>query len=246
MRYPLPREVVEPLGIVRYGFHGIAHASLVDVLAATQNTASRDVDAVTLQLGAGCSVCAIRAGRSIETSMGFSPLGGLPMATRPGDLDPGVVLELLRSGRSHAEVEELLTRRSGLKGMAGSADLRDILQAESRGDEDARLAVEMLVHRIVCLVGAYLTLLDGHGAIVFGGGIGRHSDELRRRVAARLGAWNVELDPTRNADGSPGLISTPSSRPVHVFDTDEETAIARSAVHLLGPSEGENLSLIHI
>jgi len=231
--YALPRELADSLGLYRYGFHGIAHAALVESLAEALGTHASQVTAVTLQLGAGCSACAVEGGRSLETSMGFTPLEGLVMATRSGDLDPGAVLHLLRQGYAPEAVEELLTRRSGLLGLAGSPDLRRVLAAEARGDERAALAVALFVRRVVATVGAYWTLLSGLGALVFGGGIGTHSAEIRRRVAAGLRAWGVALDPDRNATGGPGLLSAPGSRPVHVFETDEERQIARSAARLL-------------
>jgi hypothetical protein len=165
--------------------------------------------------------------------MGFSPLGGLPMATRSGDLDPGVIIELFRSGLVAAEVEELVTRRSGFLGMTGSADLREVLRAEKAGDERARLAVALFVRRIVQLAGAYFTLLRGQGALVFGGGIGSHSAEIRRRVAVGLEAWGIELDGERNSGNAFGRISTTSSRDAYVFETDEETLIARSVERVL-------------
>jgi acetate kinase len=165
--------------------------------------------------------------------MGFSPLGGLPMATRSGDLDPGVALGLLRHGYEIEELEEMLTRGSGLRGMTGASDMRDVLRAEAEGDRRAAVAVALFVRRVVELVGAYLTLLRGHGAIVFGGGIGTHSAEIRARVAAGLGAWDVDLDPDRNASGVPGRISRNGTRPVYGLETDEERLIARSAHVLL-------------
>jgi acetate kinase len=231
LRYPLPWEICEELDLLRFGFHGIAHASLVESLAQAQGTHPRDVTAVTLQLGAGCSACAVERGTSIETSMGFSPLGGLPMATRPGDLDPSVVLELLRQGYTPGDVEEMLTHRAGFQGVAGAADVRDVLRAEAQGDCRAGVALALFVRQTVAVVGAYLTLLRGVGTIVFGGGIGTHSTEIRRRVARGLSAWGVRLDSTRNAEGG-GRISHADSRPVYSFETDEERLIARS-VHTL-------------
>ena len=239
LRYPLPWTLADEVGLFRYGFHGIAHASLMTSLAQEQGIAAREVNAVTLQLGAGCSACAISRGRSIETTMGFSPLGGLPMATRSGDLDPAIVLELLRQGRTVTEVEDLLTRRSGLLGMAGSGDMRDVLAAEDRGDEHARVALALFVRRIVATVGAYFTLLDGHGGLVFGGGIGTHADDIRHRIAEGLKSWNVALDPERNSGGRRGRISMDGSRAVYVFDTDEEVLIAQGATRALHSRSGE-------
>jgi acetate kinase len=233
LRYPLPLDVCEDADLVRYGFHGLAHASLTESLAQAVESDVGKVTAVTLQLGAGCSACAVEGGRSIETSMGFSPLGGLPMATRSGDLDPAVVLELFRRGWKLEELEDLLSRRSGLLAMGGSADMRELLRSEAAGGERASVALRLFVHRIVALVGAYLTLLRGRGALVFGGGIGTNSPDIRSRIAAGLTCWDIELDPARNASGAPGQISTPRSRPVYVFETNEERLIARSAYRVL-------------
>jgi acetate kinase len=165
--------------------------------------------------------------------MGFSPLEGLVMATRSGDIDPAVVFELLRQGRAPEEVEGLLTRESGLRGLSGHADMREVLAAEAAGNERARVAVALFVRRLVATVGAYLTLLGGRGAIVFGGGIGTHSAEVRRRVAEGLSAWGVALDAERNEASDLGLVSAEGSRAAYVFETDEERRIARSVHDLL-------------
>jgi len=231
--YPLPAALCEELGLRRTGFHGIAHAALMEALAAAEGIASREVTAVTLQLGGGCSACAISQGRSIETSMGLSPLGGLPMGTRSGDLDPAVVLALVRHAGDPDEVERLLTHESGLEGLCGSSDMRDVLAAEARGDERAALAVAVFVRSLVCSIGAYLTLLSGEGAIVFGGGIGAGSSEIRARVAEGLGVFGVALDEARNRRLPYGRISREGTRPVFVFETDEEQLIAREADSLL-------------
>lgn len=236
-RYALSRELADRFGFRRYGFHGIAHQSLIEALARAQARPVSDIDAVTLQLGAGCSACAVRAGRSIETSMGYTPLEGLVMSTRSGDVDPGVVLHLVRSGMDADRIEHELTRRSGLHGLCGLGDMREILAAVSGGDDAARLALELFCHRIVLTVGAYFTLLGGTGALVFGGGIGTNSPDVRARILAGLGAWDIELDDARNGRDRPGRISTDRSRPVYALETDEESVIARAVVrHLAGRS----------
>ena len=239
MRYALPREWDRRFDFRRYGFHGIAHASLAQACAEATSRPLEEVSAVTLQLGAGCSACAIKNGRSIETSMGYTPLEGLVMATRSGDIDPAIVLKLLREGYSAELIDEQLNRRSGLLGLAGSGDMREVLALEERGDSGAELAVKLFVYRLVLTIGAYLTLLDGEGAIVFGGGIGEHAPEVRARVAQRLSAWNVALDDTLNTNGRPGLISTATSRPVYVFETREEPLIARELAARFDKLAGE-------
>ena len=236
--YPLPGDVAEEGGYLRYGFHGIAHASLVESLAADRGADPDEVDAVTLQLGSGCSACAVRGGQSVETSMGYTPDEGLMMATRSGDVGPGLVVELIREGRTADRVEELLNERSGLLGVGGSADMRELLEREERGDERAGLAIRMFVRRVVERVGAYWTLLEGRGALVFGGGIGTNSLEIRRRVAAGLGAWDVRLDRDRNRANEPGRISGEGSRSVYAFRTDEARLIAREAAAVLRSPDG--------
>lgn len=231
--YALPREIAQALGLRRFGFHGIAHSALAGSLAAAEKRDIRDVTAVTLQLGSGCSACAVREGRSIETSMGYTPLEGLVMATRCGNIDPAIVLQMLRAGHAADEIDALLNRQSGLLALSGCKDMRDILAAEAHGDDAARLAIEVFVHRIVMTVGAYFTLLEGRGALVFGGGIGTHSPEIRARVAAGLRAWDVELDPRLNTRDALGLISRSGARAAYVFRTDEERLIAHELVRLL-------------
>jgi acetate kinase len=233
MRYALPAEIVDALGLRRYGFHGIAHASLVEAMADFLGTASREITAVTLQLGSGCSACAVDNGRSIETSMGFTPLEGLVMPTRSGDIDPAIVLHLIRAGYDADEIERQLTLQSGLLGLAGSSDMRELLAAEADGDERASLALKVFVRRIVMTVGAYLTLLGSRGMLVFGGGIGTHSPDIRRRIMEGLAAWDVEIDAGLNESNMPGRISTRVGRGVFVFETDEETMIAREVARLL-------------
>jgi acetate kinase len=231
--YALPKEVVGALKLRRYGFHGIAHAALIESLASARGCDLREVTAVTLQLGSGCSACAVREGRSIETSMGYTPLEGLVMATRCGDIDPAIVLHMARAGHAIDDIDADLNRRSGLLALSGSKDMREIVAAESRGDDAARLAIEVFVHRIVLTAGAYFTLLEGDGALVFGGGIGSHSPEIRTRIAAGLRAWDVDLDPRLNAKNALGRISPSGGRAVYVFRTNEEHLIAREVARLL-------------
>lgn len=236
MQYALPKNLIDELGLRRFGFHGLAHASLLDALADANGVAIEDVSCVTLQLGAGCSACAIQDGRSIETSMGFSPLGGLVMSTRSGDLDPAIVLRLYRAGYDTDQIEDLLLRRAGLFALSGFRDMRDILAAYANGRDDAGLAIELFCHRIIQTVGAYFTLLKGEGALVIGGGIGSNAPQIRQRIATGLTAWGIELDEGRNEANQAGPIHTPRSRPVYAFQTDEEKIIARlvnSQLHLI-------------
>lgn len=232
-RYALPSGLAETHGIRRYGFHGLAHASLVDALATEQHISVDEVDAVTLQLGAGCSACAVRSGRSIETSMGFTPLEGLIMATRCGDADPAIAVRLMRAGYDADRIEQAFTRESGLLALSGTADMRRIIEAEAAGQPDASLAIRMFCRRIVMTCGAYFTLLGGKGALVFGGGIGANAPRIREEVARGLSAWNIEIDAGSNEGNEPGLVSRNGSRPVFAFRTDEESMIAREVARLV-------------
>jgi len=227
--FALPSAITERFGLVRYGYHGLAHESLTQQLAVATGVPINATAAVTLQLGSGCSAAAVRDGRSIETSMGFSTLDGLVMAKRPGSLDAGAVLALIRSGMTADEAGDLLSKQSGLLGVGGDSDVRELFRREAAGDQPATLALALFVHRIVATAGAYFTLLDGQGALVFGGGIGTHSVEVRARVAAGLRAWQIAIEPVRNAEGTPGLISAAGSRSVYVFETDEERVAAVEA-----------------
>lgn len=232
-RYALPSALAEMHDIRRYGFHGLAHASLVAALAAEQDIPVDDVNAVTLQLGAGCSACAVRSGRSVETSMGFTPLEGLIMATRCGDVDPAIAVHLMRAGYGADRIEEVFTRESGLLALSGTADMRQIVEATAAGQPVASLAFRMFCRRIVMTCGAYFTLLESKGALVFGGGIGANAPVIRDEVARGLAAWNIGIDAGRNERNEPGLVSCSSSRPVFAFRTDEERMIAREVANFL-------------
>jgi acetate kinase len=165
--------------------------------------------------------------------MGFTPLEGLVMTTRCGDMDPGAVLHLVDQGYEPEDAWSLLGERSGLLALGGSASVPELLARESAGDVGAVLALRIFVRRIAMTVGAYLTLLGGRGAIVFGGGIGTNSAAIRARVAAALEAWDVRLEESRNEAGTPGEIFTPGARPVWVFSTDEEREIAEETARVL-------------
>ena len=218
----------------RYGFHGWSYQSIVERYAELTGTASPSL--IVLHLGNGASAAAIRDGRSVDTSMGLSPLEGLVMGTRPGDLDPGIVLELLREGHTHESLTDLLYRRSGLCALAGVADLRPLL---TRTDDAARLAVELFCYRVRKYVGAYLAVLEGRlDALVFTGGIGEHASSIRRRVVEPFGWAGLVL----GEDGDwvrEERISAPASRVgVWVIPTREEELIAReTARRLEGPGD---------
>jgi acetate kinase len=192
---------------------------------------------IVLHLGNGSSAAAIDGGRSIDTSMGLTPLAGLVMGTRSGDVDPGVLLHLERAGLPVAEVDAILNSRSGLLGLAGSADMRDVEAAVEAGDADAARALDVWAHRIRHYVGAYLAQLGGLDAVVFTAGIGENSGPLRARALAGLQHLGLTLDADRNAERSraPRIIS-PDDAPVAVLvvPTNEELAIAQAAAAFVG------------
>jgi acetate kinase len=178
--YAIPYEMYEKNRIRRYGFHGISHAYLTKEAAKVLNKPIDEVNLITLHLGNGASACAVKNGKSHDTSMGFTPLTGLVMGTRCGDIDPEIPLFLERVlGFSEAEVEEILNKKSGLQGICGKSDLREILQSD---DDKAKLAVNIMVRRIQKYIGSYLILLENVDAIVFSGGIGENSSYIRERV----------------------------------------------------------------
>ena len=241
--YAIDVDLAKKHGIYRYGFHGIAHASLAGICAAAVNRRVVQLRLITLQLGNGCSVTAIDRGRSVDTSMGFTPLEGLVMGTRSGDLDPAVVGHLVRrEGLSVDEVERLLNERSGLLGLSGlSGDMREILKAaEGKPDSRAALARDVFCYRVRKYIGAYLAVLGGADALVFGGGVGERSATIRARICEGMGWCGLRLDRSRNeaavqvAPGEAVRISE-ASAPIscYVAGVDEEVEIARTTLECL-------------
>lgn len=228
----IPRAYVEQ-GVRRYGFHGLSYTFLIDALH--RRTVPTGQDRVILaHLGSGSSLAAVRNGRSIDTSMGFTPIGGVVMGTRSGDLDPGVVTFIGRvSGLTADQVEHELSHRSGLLGVSGrSADMRELLAHEA-DDEACRLAVSVYCYEIKKRIGAYAAALSGLDHLVFSGGIGEHAPVVRARICAGLQFLGIDLDLPRNDANAP-LISKPGARVgVHVIPSDEEAVIAQAVSRLL-------------
>lgn len=223
-RYALP----EMGDARRYGFHGWSHRSVMERYAELSGNPRPTI--ISLHLGSGCSAAAIQRGNSIDTSMGFTPLEGLVMGTRPGDLDPGILLYLMERGMTLNRLRRFLYKEAGLQGLAGTSDMRELLRRE---DEPARLAIEIFCYRVLKYIGAYLMVLGGAEAIVFTGGIGEHSPEIRRRICRELGWLGFALDEERNLRGEE-CISTPGSRlGAYAIAADEESVIAREAGALL-------------
>lgn len=233
--YAIPREVAEKNQIRRYGFHGTSHHYVAGKAAQHLGRSLEEVKLITAHLGNGCSITAINRGRVEDTSMGMTPLEGLIMGTRCGDMDPAIVLVLRRVGYSLDDVDKMLNKASGLLGMAGigSNDMRDILKAVDEGKESARLALDVFVHRLVKYVGAYAAVLNGFDALVFTAGIGENVPRIRAQVCEKLAFLGVRLDPARNKAGEV-FISADGARPaVLVVPTNEELMIARQTVQVL-------------
>ena len=238
--YALPSELARRHGIRRFGFHGLSYQHVVTRYAALAGVRESYATLVALHLGNGASACAIAGGRSAETSMGFTPLEGLVMGTRSGDLDPAVIGYLARrEGLEVAEIERRLNEESGLLGLSGrSADMRDLIAARAT-DGRARLAVEVFCHRARKYLGAYLAVLGGAAAVAFTGGIGEHSPEVRAEIS-RGAAWcGLALDEhlNRETTGRPGRISAAGSRmEAWVIPADEEQVIARETARCVAGS----------
>ena len=225
--------------IRRYGFHGIAHAYLSARLKERCDRQNERV--LSLQLGQGCSIAALRNGVPVETSMGFTPLEGLMMGTRAGDVDPGVLLHRMRQGEAWSALEHDLNRASGLLGISdASSDVRELAALEAEGHAGATLALAAFCHRIHKYLGAYAAVLGGVDAIVFGGGIGENASGIRARICAGLEWLGLEIDAEANEScaGSEARISTASSTiEVHVIPVREEEAIAHATLQCLTSDE---------
>jgi acetate kinase len=239
-RYAVPDELYERYRVRRYGFHGSSHSYVAREAARHLERAPEEVNLITLHLGNGASAAAVAGGRSIDPSMGLTPLEGLVMGTRCGDLDPALHFYLLRqTGMAPAELEKLLNSQSGLKGICGVADMREIQERSASGDGPAALALEMFCYRIKKYVGAYAAALGRVDALVFTGGIGENSAVVRRKACSGLENLGIALDETRN-EGVGGTITTVSREgspvAVLVVPTDEELEIARQAMSVIANS----------
>lgn len=236
-RYAVPDELYTNHGIRRYGFHGTSHEYVARRSAALLDLPAEEFDGVIAHLGNGASVTAIRGGKSVDTSMGFTPLEGLVMGTRSGDLDPSILVFLGRAGWTPEDIDTMLNRESGLKGLAGNNDMRSVVEASESGNEKATMALAVASYRLAKYIGGYHVAVGGAKALVFTAGIGENSSQFRAQVADRLGALGIELDGGLNSQRSkePRVISTPSSAiPVLVVPTDEERAIAEATAAVVG------------
>lgn len=235
--YAIDRDVAAAHGIRRYGFHGTSHRYVSARAAELLGRDLAELRQVVLHLGNGASASAVVGGRPVDTSMGLTPLEGLVMGTRSGDIDPAVVFHLHRTaGLGIDEIDQLLNRRSGMKGLAGHNDLREVHRLIGEGDAGARLALDVYVHRLRKYVGAYAAVMGGIDALSFTAGVGEHDAVVRAETCAGLGFLGLEVDAARNeAHAGEARVISPDAAPVAVLvvPTDEELAIAQDTVSLL-------------
>jgi len=233
--YAIPYQLYRRHGVRRYGFHGTSHRYIAYRYRQLTGRTREGTRIITLHLGNGASACAIDGGQSVDTSMGFTPLEGLVMGTRSGDIDPAILdFVSAKEGLSLHELDSMLNKQSGLLGLSGlTADMRELLDEEAEhSDRRARLAIDLFCYRIKKYIGAYIAVMNGTDAIVFSGGIGEHSTEVRARVCADLDALGISLDAGKNTalTGGEGRIDADGSRvELWVVPTDEELLIARDS-----------------
>lgn len=235
-RYAVPTEWYEKFGVRRYGFHGTSHQFVSQQAAELDGRKLEDLRIITAHLGNGASVTAVKGGKSVDTSMGLTPLEGLVMGTRSGDIDPGVISYISEStGMSATDVVTALNKESGLLGLSGeSNDMRSVEEAAAAGNENARLALDVFHYRLAKYIASYVVSLGGLDLLVFTGGIGENSDTTRADIVGKLGFLGVEIDPSANDGlrGKAAKISKDGDIGVWVIPTDEELVIARDAAAL--------------
>ena len=237
--YAIPMDYYKKYGIRKYGFHGTSHRFVTLSTAEFLGKKPEDITIITCHLGNGCSMAAVKNGKVIDTTMGLTPLEGLMMGTRSGDMDPAAVLRMVDVGNTAQEVDTILNKKSGLLaiGGIGSGDMRDIVNAADSGNKDAALALKMFIRRIVKYIGSYYVLLGGADAIVFTGGIGEHSIPERKAILDGIACLGIKCDDAKNKDcfGKAGVISTDDSAwKAIVMPTNEELMIALETVKTLG------------
>ncbi len=229
--YALPYDMYEKMKIRRYGFHGTSHRYVARRAAALMGKDKYDADVITCHLGNGCSIAAVKGGKSIDTSMGLTPLEGVVMGTRSGDFDPAIIFHLVRKGYKPDELDKLLNKKAGLIGISGvSNDVRDLETKAAAGNDRAKLALDIFAYRIKKYIGTYMAVLNGCDAVVFTGGIGENGAAMRARILQNLEGIGIKLDPAKNQAtvGKEGEIHASDSKvKVFVIPTDEEGAIAR-------------------
>lgn len=236
--YAINREVAKEYGIRRYGFHGTSHEYISQQVPSLLGKEPSEVKQITLHLGNGASASAVDGGRAVDTTMGLTPLAGLVMGTRCGDIDPGIIFHLSRSaGMSVDDIDTLLNRKSGIKGLSGVNDFRELETLVNDGDANAKLAFDVYIHTLRRFIGSYMLNLGGVDAITFTAGVGENDVNVRKAAMANLEAFGIKLDDSRNAntegvDGAREISTDDSTVKVFVVPTNEELAIARYAVKL--------------
>ena len=235
--YAIDANIARQYRIRRYGFHGTSHKYVSERAAEHLGIQLAEFNAIVLHIGNGVSACAVRGGKSVETSMGMTPLEGLMMGTRSGDIDPGVLFHLNRkAGMSIEQLDDMLNHRSGLLGMTGTSDMRDVMAAVERGDPRAMLALDVYCYRLRSYVGAYLAQLGRVDAIIFTAGVGENNAEVRKRALAGLDQMGIVIDDARNEEPADRIhcISTDDSNvTVLVVPTNEELEIARQTAQTI-------------
>ncbi|MGV3246910.1 acetate/propionate family kinase [Rothia sp. 11254D007CT] len=236
-RYAVPEELVEKYGVRRYGAHGTSHDYVTGVAAEFLGIDRSEFNGIIAHLGNGASITAVQGGKCLDTSMGYTPLAGLVMGTRSGDIDPSVLTNVMQRGNiSPEKMDHILNKESGLLAIAGNNDMRAVVEAMEAGDERAKLALDMTSYRLAKYIGAYHVAVGGAKALVFTAGIGENSHQFRKLAVERLGALGIKLDAEANKVRSdePRIISTEDSAiPVLVVPTNEEKAIAEATEALV-------------
>lgn len=239
--YALPYELYEKYHIRRYGFHGVSHRYVARRAAAIMGKHKYDINVITCHLGNGCSIAAVKKGRSVDTSMGFTPLEGVPMGTRSGDIDPAILFYLGEKGYDVNELNTMCNKKSGLLGISGASnDVRNLIELAEEGHQRAKLAIDMFCYRIKKYIGAYAAVLGAVDAVVFTGGIGENAVNLRSQICSDMTQIGIELDQAVNkeAKATETQISADDSRiAVFVVPTNEQAAIASDTYELTGQSE---------
>ena len=235
--YPIPYEYYEKYGIRKYGFHGTSHMFVSQRLAEIEGKDLKDLKIVTCHLGQGSSICAVQGGKSVDTSMGLTPLGGIPMVTRSGDLDPSILLYLMKKEKlSPEQMENILNKESGVSGISGLApDFRVIEQESYNDNETAKIAMESFKYAIASYIAKYAVAMNGVDYIVFTGGVGENQINIRKGICEQLRFMGVEIDEdANNMRGEEKVISKPSSKvKVYVIPTNEELMIAKETERLV-------------
>lgn len=235
--YAIPYEYYEKYGIRKYGFHGTSHMYVSNRLAEIENKDIKDLKIITCHLGQGSSICAVNGGKSVETSMGLTPLAGIPMVTRSGDIDPSVVTFIMKKENKTAqEVENILNKKSGVQGMSGLApDFREIENASNNGDEKALIAMNHFKYEVAAYIAKCAVAMNGVDAIVFTGGVGENQIKIREGICKNLEFMGVDIDEDRNnVRSEEKLVSKDSSKVrVYVIPTNEELMIAKETMRLI-------------